>query len=66
MLGMSFTSFLVLLAIAVVMAVLIRFILPYRFLQGIDSFLGKIAVGWLGGWLGSPVLGHWSFEVKLA
>jgi uncharacterized membrane protein YeaQ/YmgE (transglycosylase-associated protein family) len=63
MIGMSLLSFLVLLAIAVVVAALFHFVLRYRFLEGIDSFLGKTAAGWLGGWLGSPVLGHWGFKV---
>jgi uncharacterized membrane protein YeaQ/YmgE (transglycosylase-associated protein family) len=63
MIGMSLVSFLVLLVIAVVVAALFHFVLRYRFLEGIDSFLGKIAVGWAGGWLGSPVLGHWLFKI---
>jgi len=63
MIGMSLVSFVVLLVIAVVVAALFHFVLRYRFLEGIDSFLGKIAAGWLGGWLGSPVLGHWLFKV---
>ena len=63
MVGMSLCSFLVLLVIAVVVAVAFHYALRYRFLEGLDSFLGKIAVGWLGGWLGSPVLGHWLFKI---
>ena len=63
MLGMSFLSFLVLLAIGVVVAAVFHFVLRYRFLEGLDAFFGKIAAGWLGGWLGSPVLGHWLFKV---
>jgi uncharacterized membrane protein YeaQ/YmgE (transglycosylase-associated protein family) len=63
MLGMNLVSFLVLLAIAVVLAVVFHFVLRYRFLEGIDAFLGKIALGWVGGWLGSPVLGHWLWKI---
>ena len=59
MLGMNFTSFLTLLIVSVVVAAVYHWILRYRFLEGIDSFLAKVAVGWVGGWLGSPVLGHW-------
>ena len=29
------------------------------FLAGFDGFLAKLIAGWLGAWLGSPVLGHW-------
>lgn len=64
MIGMSLISFLVLLVIAVVVAAVFHFLLRYRFLEGIDSFFGKIAVAWLGGWLGSPVLGYWLIKVE--
>lgn len=64
MIGMNLISFLVLLVIAVIVAVVFHHILRYRFLEGLDSFLGKIAVGWLGGWLGSPVLGHWLLKIE--
>jgi len=63
MIGMSLTSFLVLLVIAVVVAVVFHYVLRYRYLEGLDSFLAKIAVAWLGGWLGSPVLGYWLFKI---
>jgi uncharacterized membrane protein YeaQ/YmgE (transglycosylase-associated protein family) len=63
MIGMSFLSFVVLSVIGVVVAAVLHFLVRYRFLKGTDSFLGKIAVGWLGGWIGSPVLGHWAFKV---
>lgn len=63
MIGMSFLSFLVLLVIGVVVAAVLHFLVRYRLLKGTDSFLGKIAVGWLGGWIGSPVLGHWALRV---
>jgi uncharacterized membrane protein YeaQ/YmgE (transglycosylase-associated protein family) len=59
MIGMSLISFLTLLVIAVVVAAVFHYVLRYRFLEGLDSFLAKIAVAWIGGWLGSPVLGHW-------
>lgn len=64
MLGMSFTSFLVLLAIGTVVALAYHYVFRYRFLDGVDSLLGKIALGWLGGWLGSPVFGHWLWKVE--
>ncbi|MBM3746083.1 MAG: hypothetical protein FJW34_09815 [Acidobacteria bacterium] len=64
MVGMSLISFLVLLGIAIVVAVVFHFVLWYRFLDGLDSFLGKVALGWLGGWLGSPVFGYWGFKLN--
>jgi uncharacterized membrane protein YeaQ/YmgE (transglycosylase-associated protein family) len=63
MVGISLISFLILFAIAAVVAAVFHFVLRYRFLGGIDAFLGKIVAGWLGGWVGSPVLGHWLFKV---
>lgn len=64
MIGISFLAFLTLLVIAAVVAAVFHFVLRYRFLEGLDAFLGKVAVGWLGGWLGSPVLGHWLFSFE--
>lgn len=64
MLGMNFTSFLTLLVVSVVVAAKYHWILRYRFLEGIGSFLAKVAVGWVGGWLGSPVLGHWLWKIQ--
>src|SRR5581483_11192208 len=60
---MSFASFLTLLVIGTVMAFLYHYVLRYRFLEGIDSLFGKIALGWLGAWLASPVLGHWLWDI---
>ena len=61
MLGMSFASFLVLLVSGTVAGLAYHYVLRYRFLGGLDSLFGKIAMGWLGGWLGSPafVLENW-------
>lgn len=64
MLGMNFTPFLTLLIVSVVVAAAYQWILRYRFLEGIDSFVSKVAVGWIGGWLGSPVLGHWGWKIE--
>jgi len=33
--------------------------------QGVEGFLGKVTLGWLGGWLGSAVFGYWPASVKL-
>jgi uncharacterized membrane protein YeaQ/YmgE (transglycosylase-associated protein family) len=64
MLAMSFGSFLVLLVVGAVVAVVYHYAFQYRFLEGWDSVAGKIALGWLGAWLGSPVLGHWSWAIE--
>jgi uncharacterized membrane protein YeaQ/YmgE (transglycosylase-associated protein family) len=66
MIGMDFWAFLVLLVAAVIAAVVLHYLICYRFLEGLDGFLGKLGAGWVGAWLGSPVLGHWFEPVKLA
>ena len=66
MIGMNFWAFLVLLVAALIAAVVLHYGICYRFIEGLDGFLGKIMAGWVGAWLGSPVLGHWFEPVKLA
>jgi uncharacterized membrane protein YeaQ/YmgE (transglycosylase-associated protein family) len=64
MVGMGFTSFLCLTIIAAIVAFVYHYGLRYRFLEGHDAFVGKLMVGWLGAWLGSPVIGHWLGKVE--
>lgn len=66
MIGMSFSTFLVLLVAGLVAAAVMHYIVRYRFLEGLDGFVGKWIAGWVGAWLGSPVLGHWFEKIKLA
>lgn len=64
MLGMSFLSFLILTFIGAVVAAAYHYVIRYRFLEGNDAVVGKLIIGWLGAWLGSPVLGHWFWKVE--
>ncbi len=59
MIGMDFTSFLILLVISAVVSTVLHYVLKFYVVPGVESFYGKVVVGWLGAWLGSPVLGHW-------
>ncbi len=59
MIGMGFESFLVLLVISAVVSAILHFGVKFYVVPGLASFCSKIAVGWIGAWLGSPVLGHW-------
>lgn len=59
MIGMSFASFLILLVISVVVAAILHYWIKLYIIPGLQSFLSKVAIGWIGAWLGSPVLGHW-------
>ncbi len=59
MIGMDFASYLILLVISVVVSGILHYGLNYYVTPGHWSFCSKIVVGWVGAWLGSPVLGHW-------
>ncbi len=66
MIGMDFWAFLVLLVAGLIAAAVLHYVIRYRFLEGVDGFFGKWVAGWIGAWLGSPVLGHWWEGVQLA
>ena len=59
MIGMSFISFLILLVISIVVSAILHYMLKFYARPGIVSFLAKVIYGWIGAWLGSPVLGNW-------
>jgi len=59
MIGMNFISFIILLAIAVVVAIILHFVFNYKIREKWSSIFGEIIFAWIGGWLGSPVIGHW-------
>ena len=53
---MGFGAFLTLLIISAIWSAIVRGA-GYRVLSGGESYLGKLIIGWIGGWIGSPVLG---------
>ncbi len=59
MIGMDFTSFLILLLISVVISAVLHYALKYYIIPGSASYFSKVFIGWVGAWLGSPVFGHW-------
>lgn len=59
MIGMDFVSFLILLVISIVVSAILHFWLQYYVTAGMWSYCSKVVVGWVGAWLGSPVLGYW-------
>lgn len=59
MIGMSFVSFLILLAISIVVSAVLHYVLKFYIRPGIVSFFSKVIFGWIGAWLGSPVFGYW-------
>ncbi|NIM47979.1 MAG: hypothetical protein GTO22_01740 [Gemmatimonadales bacterium] len=66
MTGMDFISFLILLVISVVVSAILHFGLRYYVIPGVASYCSKVVIGWLGAWLGSPVLGHWFGALRYA
>lgn len=59
MIGMCFSSFIILLVISIVVSTILHFGVKMYITPGVASFLSKVTIGWIGAWLGSPVLGHW-------
>ncbi|MGH9454987.1 MAG: hypothetical protein ACRD2O_13550 [Terriglobia bacterium] len=66
MIGMHFMAFLTLLVISLIVALIVHYAIHYRFLEHIDGFFWKWIVGWIGAWLGTPVLGHWFDGVRIS
>lgn len=65
LLGMHFVPFLTLAVISLIAALFVHYVFRYRVLDGFDGFLWKWVVGWVGAWLGSPVLGDWFHGVSI-
>lgn len=66
MLGMNFAGFLTLAVISLIAALIVHYVIRYRVVEGLDGFLWKWVVGWVGAWLGSPVLGDWFHSVAVS
>ena|SRR5579862_7979224 len=56
---MRFLSFLILLVISVVVSAALHYGFKYYVTSGPWSFASKVVVGWVGAWIGTPVLGAW-------
>ncbi len=63
--ALDLPSFLVLLVISVVVSAILHYGLKYYATPGIWSFCSKIVIGWIGAWLGTPVLGSWPAGVAV-
>lgn len=64
MIGMNFGAFLTLLILGLIATIVMHFIIRYRMMDSVDGFFTKWIAGWVGAWLGSPVLGHWWFRIQ--
>jgi len=56
---MDIIGFLILLVISIVVSFVLHFPLRYYVNPGWWSFGSKVVIGWIGAWLGTPVLGKW-------
>ncbi len=64
--NLDFVSFLTRLVISLIAALIVHCAIRYRVLDGVDGFIWKWVVGWVGAWLGTPVLGNWFSHVKIS
>jgi len=64
MIGMNFASFISLLILGFIAAIIMHSAVRYRMVATFDGFIAKWIAGWIGAWLGSPVLGHWWFNIQ--
>jgi uncharacterized membrane protein YeaQ/YmgE (transglycosylase-associated protein family) len=62
---MNFINFFILLVISIVVSAVLHFLLKYYARPGMNSFISKVIIGWIGAWLGMPIFGHWFEGVKL-
>jgi uncharacterized membrane protein YeaQ/YmgE (transglycosylase-associated protein family) len=65
MIDMHFLGFLVVTVLSLFTALVVHYGFRYRVLEGFDGFLWKWIVAWVGGWIGTPVLGMWFDGFKL-
>ena len=59
MIGMDLVSFLILLIVSVIISGVVHFALKMYIVAGWRSYISKVCIGWIGAWIGSPVLGDW-------
>jgi hypothetical protein len=55
----AFVDFIVLLVISAIVGAILHFWAGYYVTPGLESYFGKVVVGYLGGWLSPWVLGKW-------
>jgi len=58
MIGITFAAFLTLLVISAILSAVFQGV-GYSVVGGSEGFFAKLVTGWIGGWIGSPVLGYW-------
>src|SRR5206468_13075555 len=61
---MSFSSFLALFVISAVCAFVFNSMLKLKLIHRGEGYLCELIMGWIGAWISSPVLGHWSWMTQ--
>jgi len=61
--GITFLTFLSLFVISAVSALVLHNMLKTTLLGDGEGYLSQLIAGWLGAWIGSPVLGHWGWMI---
>lgn len=62
MIGMGFGAFITLFVISAIWSAIVHGA-NYKVLKGFEGYFAKLIVGWIGGWVGSPVLGYWGPKI---
>ena len=63
MIGMSLGAFATLFVISAIWSVIVHGVVKYRVLTSFEGYFTKLIAGWIGAWLGSPVLGYWGPQI---
>jgi uncharacterized membrane protein YeaQ/YmgE (transglycosylase-associated protein family) len=63
MIGITFVSFLSLFVIGAICALVLQHMQQARLMRHVEGYLSRLIIGWLGAWIGSPVLGHWGWMI---
>ena len=61
----AFVDFIVLLAISAIVGAILHFWFNYYVTPGLQSYFGKLVVGYIGGWLSPWVLGKWFSAISV-
>ena len=62
----AFLDFIMLLAISAIVGAILHFWFDYYVTPGLQSYFGKLVVGYIGGWLSPWVLGKWFPAVSIS
>jgi uncharacterized membrane protein YeaQ/YmgE (transglycosylase-associated protein family) len=62
MMAMNFPEFVTVLVLGLVSAFVFHVLMRYRVLEGVDGFMAEWIVGFIGGWIGPAIVGHWGLE----